>query len=98
MNERKEKMITLKGYLVLDQRGIDRVTKKPPGLGYGEVSCGVSITLPAAVFSRPRLSVSVALDGPYEPNLSQEVRDDVDQLLTDAGFNVRIEAPETSDD
>lgn len=85
-------MITLKAFVVFSANGIRRTTQKPPALDFGEHACELKLTVPKALFTRPALSASITFDGPVGSNATAEVTEQVSKVLSDAGFNVRVEA------
>ena len=94
-----EPMVTVSGWLVLDQNGIVKANKKHlPSLDFGQIMCRLKITIPRAIFTRPTLSASVRFDGPVTHELSEEVAESVDRVLKDAGFTVNVQAVELDHD
>lgn len=49
-------------HLILRSNGDVRVTRSSPALARDEVSMSLNVTLPDAVFSRPELRATIALD------------------------------------
>ncbi|MCG8446507.1 MAG: hypothetical protein MI753_12420 [Hyphomicrobiales bacterium] len=51
-----------KAFLVIDRHGIDRLTKRPPPLGPGEISVQLDIDVPHELFMRPAIKASICVD------------------------------------
>lgn len=76
-------------FLVLNARGVQRITKRAPGLSRSEIAVKLSITVPASAFRGPVLSTTLDIpeDRVIQPDISLEVVDPTELLrrMVDGG-------------
>ena len=86
----KVRMKTIKGYLVFNDRRITRVTKNVPSLDYGELCCGITLSVPAAAFHRPMFDVDIQFSGDFQNPPSEQIETDVQNILNENGFRAQV--------
>jgi len=85
-----------KFYLVISQKGKVRATKTSPSLEWNEISIGVNLDIPDAIFERPILNASITIptDTVIKTPINAEVRDNVAEAIKQATglkFVIKIE-------
>lgn len=82
-------------WLVINSKGSVRVSKKPPKINGNEISIGLNLNIPNAIFERPRLVANVTIPDELvkEEILSTTVIDNIkEQIIQSTGldFNVTV--------
>jgi hypothetical protein len=87
-------------YLTVSRNGSVRATKSQPGLGWDEISIGMTLEIPDKIFQKPILNASITIpeDVAMKSPISAEVRDNVAEAIeqsTGLKFVIKVEARET---
>ena len=89
-------------WLKINKSGAINVTKTEPYTTQNEIATQFSVTVPDAIFRKPRLSVSAKIGEGYKaPEITAEVATDIEGYIrTTTGLNleVKIVQPEDSEE
>lgn len=77
-------------YLIVNDKGRIRTTKRVPDLKWDEVAVFVRLEIPKALFSRPNLIAELTLPEPGDQTIEAETVSNVEQVLREDGFEVRV--------
>lgn len=70
-------------YLVLNKRGVKKVSRKRPSLNWDEISISMQISLPNSLFEKPQLHAMVKVnDNQVTPtNINVEMKDNIEAAI-----------------
>jgi hypothetical protein len=96
MNRNLEQL-QVKCYLTVKSNGAVRVTKNRPGLDFDEITVGLSVSLPMALFQKPQLHAALVIppDAAMPSEIPVDVLSNVQQAVSAAtGLEVRVSMEE----
>lgn len=80
------------GYLVVDEYGGMKLTRRRPALAARDVLVGLEVTVPMAVFRKPQLKASVVVPPQAGVTDQQAIQAVVDVVQAGCAFEVEVTA------
>lgn len=84
-------------YLVVNERGSVKVSKRPPALDWNEISFELKLTIPNEIFKKPLLKAEIEIpkEAVNTPVITAEITDNIQEVIKQhTGIEVRLEVPE----